>query len=48
MEDALIKWATSNQEVINMSGDLLKEKGSFFLQRLCPPADFEFSNRQVE
>ncbi|RKF78028.1 hypothetical protein GcM1_214010 [Golovinomyces cichoracearum] len=45
MEEALNKWLLTRQEMIKMSGDLLKLKGGYFLKELYPDAGpFEFSN----
>jgi len=44
MEGALIEWFLVNQEKLPMNGDLIKEKGKFFLNELYPGATFEFSN----
>ena len=45
MEEALNNWFLTRQEIVNMSGDLLKLKGAYFLEELYPDAGpFEFSN----
>lgn len=45
MEEALNNWFLTRQEMVNMSGDLLKLKGAYFLKELYPDAGpFEFSN----
>ncbi|RKF74948.1 hypothetical protein GcM3_087013, partial [Golovinomyces cichoracearum] len=45
MEEALNNWFLTRQEMVNMSGDLLKLKGGYFLKELYPDAGpFEFSN----
>ncbi|KAK3211989.1 hypothetical protein Dsin_016695 [Dipteronia sinensis] len=45
MEAALVEWVNTYQSKINISGDLIKEKGAFFLNRLYPEAtSFKFSN----
>lgn len=45
MESALYEWFVCNQEHVNISGELLKEKGNIFLKQLYPEAtSFEFSN----
>ena len=36
MEAALIEWVNTNQSKINISGDLIKEKGALFLNQLYP------------
>ncbi|KAM6583435.1 hypothetical protein CsatB_010437 [Cannabis sativa] len=49
MESALYEWFVCYQEHVNMSGDLLKEKGNFFLKKLYPEAtSFVFSNGWLE
>ncbi|KAL6532969.1 hypothetical protein OROMI_027081 [Orobanche minor] len=45
MESALYEWFVCNQEHVNISGELLKEKGRIFLKSLYPETvSFEFSN----
>ncbi|KAL6555829.1 hypothetical protein OROHE_007103 [Orobanche hederae] len=49
MESALYEWFVCNQEHVNISGELLKEKGRIFLKSLYPEGiSFEFSNRWLE
>ncbi|KAL6498450.1 hypothetical protein OROHE_026718 [Orobanche hederae] len=49
MESALYEWFVCNQEHVNISGELLKEKGRIFLKSLYPEAiSFEFSNGWLE
>lgn len=49
VETALIEWFHAYQNRINMSGDLLKEKGAQFLSQLYPEAEsFEFSNGWID
>lgn len=49
MEEALLQWFQSYQSMINISGDLMKEKGAFFLTKLYPDAkSFDFSNGWLE
>ncbi|XP_074373781.1 CENP-B homolog protein 2-like [Apium graveolens] len=49
MESALYEWFMCNQEHVNISGELLKEKGSIFLKELYPEANsFECSNGWLE
>ncbi|XP_065866608.1 CENP-B homolog protein 2-like [Euphorbia lathyris] len=49
MESALYEWFICHQEHVNMSGELLKEKGNYFLKELCPAAtSFVFSNGWLE
>ncbi|XP_065874733.1 CENP-B homolog protein 2-like [Euphorbia lathyris] len=49
MESALYEWFVSHQEHVNMSGELLKEKGNYFLKELYPTAtSFVFSNGWLE
>jgi hypothetical protein len=49
MEDALIEWFRTYQDQVNMNGDLVKEKGAIFLNRIYPDHDpFEFSNGWLE
>lgn len=49
MEEALIEWFRTYQDRVNMSGDLLKEKGAVFLKQIYPEQDrFEFSNGWLE
>ncbi|RKF72065.1 hypothetical protein GcM3_099020, partial [Golovinomyces cichoracearum] len=45
MEETLNKWFLTRQEMVNMSGDLLKLKGGYFLKELYPDTSpFQFSN----
>ncbi|KAL6541699.1 hypothetical protein OROGR_011185 [Orobanche gracilis] len=49
MESALYEWFVCNQEHVNISGELLKEKSRIFLKSLYPEAiSFEFSNGWLE
>ena len=49
MESALYEWFVSHQEHVNMSCELLKEKGNIFLRQLYPEStSFEFSNEWLE
>ncbi|KAL6498035.1 hypothetical protein OROGR_028432 [Orobanche gracilis] len=49
MEKALAEWVQSYQSRINITGDLMKEKGAFFLTKLYPEAtSFDFSNGWLE
>lgn len=48
METALNEWFQYYQESIPMSGDLIKQKGEFFLKNLYPNEKFEFSNGWLE
>ncbi|KAF5180354.1 DNA-binding centromere protein B (CENP-B) [Thalictrum thalictroides] len=54
LEEALIKWFTGNQEIINMSGDLLKEKEDSILEELLnttaqePEGEEEQENDSIE
>jgi len=45
METAMYRWFLTYQDQINMSGDLTKEKATYFLVELYPGhGAFEFSN----
>ncbi|XP_074328479.1 CENP-B homolog protein 2-like [Apium graveolens] len=45
METALLEWVHTYQTKINITGDLMKEKGAFFLNKVYPDAKlFDFSN----
>ena len=46
VEESLYEWFLLNQERINMSGDILKEKAANLLKLACPldTPDFNFSN----
>jgi len=49
METALYRWFLTYQDQVNMSGDLTKEKASYFLAELYPGhGAFEFSNGWLE
>ena len=39
MEEALFEWFQTNQERVSMGGELLKEKGAFFLREIIPLQD---------
>jgi hypothetical protein len=45
MESALVKWFRANQELENVSGELVKESAMKILDQLYPGHDpFEFSS----
>jgi hypothetical protein len=45
METAMYRWFLTYQDQVNMSGDLTKEKATYFLVKLYPGhRAFEFSN----
>ena len=44
MERALIEWFHLSEERISMSGDIVKQKRSFFLDRFYTNKNFNFSN----
>ncbi len=49
METALYRWFFTYQDQVNMSGDLTKEKATYFLTELYPGhRAFEFSNGWLE
>ncbi|KAL6511001.1 hypothetical protein OROGR_022125 [Orobanche gracilis] len=49
MESTFYEWFVCNQEHVNISGEILKEKGRIFLKSLYPEAiSFEFSNGWLE
>ena len=44
MDRALYDWFLENQETVNISGEILKENGRQFLNKIYPDAQMEFSN----